>query len=308
MIIKKAHIRTLKPYRGLFKKNQKVVVGVEGLERFRDILIRIGFPNDFSSGDTVLPRGLGPISTFNAEGKDIKHKDQPMETAYREVEWHWVEWHGPYRIPRSRIVDVPYKRYPRTFVPPPSVELQVAINPRGGLILISPAIEFRQGNEQLLIHTINLFLEIFGESMFFTENLDTIIKAPVRRLNWRILPPGRRPWEQLNKELAPLIAQARKGNQVIIEHRLATINRHKPDFTAIGEAGFRGYIVFGFSKKNVYALESLYYGNATYIFGEDWEKLSKMTKAEILNESLQKDRVIHREGWEARTHNILKSR
>ena len=70
-------------------------------------------------------------------------------------------------------------------------------------------------------------------------------------------------------------------------------------------AGFNGYVIMGFTKKNLYLLESAYYGNATYIFDEDWRDLSKMTKAKILNENLQKDRIIHREGWEENIKELL---
>ena len=62
----------------------------------------------------------------------------------------------------------------------------------------------------------------------------------------------------------------------------------------------------GFKEKNIYTLESLYYGNATYIFDERWEELSKKTKAEILNEKLQTDRVIHRKSWDDKIKGWLK--
>lgn len=60
-----------------------------------------------------------------------------------------------------------------------------------------------------------------------------------------------------------------------------------------------------FNQRNIYTLESLYYGNATYIFGEKWEELSKKTKAEILNQNLQADRIIHREGWDSKIDQLL---
>lgn len=308
MIIRKRRIRTLKPYRGLLTGKKGLVIGVTSLDRFSNILGRIGFTRALENGESVLPTcAFGPVSQFNAEGKYIKHKNQPMETAYRTVEWHWEEWSGPYdRIPQSKFVDVPYQRYPRTFINPPSLELKIVTNSDGQTIIASPQFGNIEENEDKIIHAINLFLEIFGECQFFTENLDAIIKVPLKRLNWRILPPGRRLWQVLQKEVDPLIKQARKGNQSVIRHRLQVINKRGPDFTAVGESGFYGYIIFGFSKKNIYALESLYYGNATYIFGERWEELSKMTKSEILNEKLQKDRIIHREGWEGRLGQVFK--
>ena len=66
-----------------------------------------------------------------------------------------------------------------------------------------------------------------------------------------------------------------------------------------------GYIIHGFTKKDIYVLESMYYGNATYIFGDGWEQLSKMTKAEVLNEQLQKARIVHRLGWKNKLEQIV---
>jgi hypothetical protein len=102
-----------------------------------------------------------------------------------------------------------------------------------------------------------------------------------------------------------LLQYVSEGNRKIIEHRLEAINSYGPTFYAIGQAGFRGYIVFGFSDRDIFFLESMYFGNATYVFEDNWETLSKMTKAEILNHNLQKDRIIHREGWENRVDKLL---
>ena len=150
-------------------------------------------------------------------------------------------------------------------------------------------------------------LELFGECQFFTGDLSKIVTVKLKRLNWRLLPPGKMPWPQLRKELEPLIRKAPAGNQPVISHRLETINKHRPDFAAIGQAGFRGYIVLGFTEKQIYTLESLYYGNATYVFDKEWEQLSKKTKAEILGEKLQRDRIVHRKGWESRIDRLLSS-
>ena len=43
--------------------------------------------------------------------------------------------------------------------------------------------------------------------------------------------------------------------------------------------------------------ESIHIDNATYIFDDDWEELSQLTKAEILDNNYQKDRIIHRKNW-----------
>lgn len=114
------------------------------------------------------------------------------------------------------------------------------------------------------------------------------------------------PWEQLSKQLEPLVNLAKEGNRPFILHRLEKVYSYNPDFTAVGTAGFKGYVIMGFPSKNTFACESIYYGNATYIFAEKWEDLSKRTKAEILNANLQKDRIIHRVNqWDKRIEKLL---
>lgn len=173
-------------------------------------------------------------------------------------------------------------------------------------VISSPVYELNEANIEIIIHSINLFLEIFGECQFFTEKLNEIINLPMKRLNWKILPQGIMPWTKLNEEIKPIIIKAPRGKQVVIKYRLENIHKYNPDFAAIGIGGFRGYIIMGFRHKNIYALESLYYGNATYISGEKWEELSKKTKAEVLNKGLQTDRIIHREGWINKIDKLLK--
>lgn len=308
MILNKKRIRNIKILKDLIKEGGKFFIGIKNQPKFSNTLSEIGFSKNLQSGESILPPAIfGPVSLYNAEGKNRVHKDRPMEIAYRTREWHWKEWRGRHdTVERSKLVDVPYKRYPRTFIAPPSIEITAYFMSNGEWAIISPVFELNGNSEKKIIHTINLFLEIFGECQFFTENLEEIIKLPIKRLNWKILPPGQMPWTRLKEEIKPIIDNAPRGNQAVIKHRLEKINEYKPDFVAVGEGGFRGYIILGFKQKNIYTLESLYYGNATYVFGEKWEELSKRTKAEILNQNLQTDRIVHRGGWDSRVDNLLK--
>jgi hypothetical protein len=307
VITKQRRILNLQLHLSAIKIGTPVTLGVTEPQRFTGILTRAGFTQALVPGEAVLPAAVfGPVSRYNAGGRYLVHRELPMETAYRTVEWHWSEWHGEDRVEKTDWVDVSYKRYPRDFVPPPSVELHIGTSIDGAKVVFSAAVNFTADNAGLLQHTINLYLEMFGECSVLTEELEAaIIKAPVRRLNWTVLPPGRMPWEQLRTHLQPLIQRARKGNQPVIAHRLETINGYGPEFTAVGHGGFDGYVIFGFPERNLYICESRYSGNATYVFGQDWETLSQMTKADILSESLQEARLIHRAGWEAHLRRVM---
>jgi len=291
----------------IFPSGSKIILGLFVNEKLKNLLVEIGFTKDLNVGETVLPSAkFGPVCRYNAEGKIIIHKNKPMETAYRQAEWTWEQWAG-YRgtETKSKIVDVPYKRYPRTFIPPPCTELSIIQNQKGEKIIVAPEQEINFQSPGALLHVINVFLEIFGQCEVLSKNLKEYTIVNMTRLNWRILPPGKWPWEKFEKEVKLLITQASENKQIVIKYRLQAIEKFGPEFIAIGQAGFSGYIAFGFPKKNLYVLESIYSGNATYIFEEKWEELSKMSKAQILQENLQKNRIIHRESWETEINKLL---
>jgi hypothetical protein len=278
----------------------------------RNILARIGFTDQIQVGESVLPsRSFGPVSRFNALGKYKVHRDQPKETAYRTVIWHWTEYHGQDRVEQSGVREVPYERYPRTLIPPPSVELQIAEGQSGEQLITGPHITYTEANGTQLKHIVNLFLEIFGECSLLPENLQTsppqIAPEKVRHLNWDVLPQGEWPWEKVRQQIRSVVDEAPKGNREVINLRLETLAAHKPDFVAVGRAGFRGYIIYAFPQKNLYVLESTQFDNATYVFEQGWEQLSQMTKAELIRENLHKARLVHRAGWNKKIADLFKT-
>lgn len=105
----------------------------------------------------------------------------------------------------SKIVDVPYQRYPRTFVPPPSIELTLHKNEDGDAFLVAPTFELTKNEPESLIHAINVFLEIFGYCEVFAMDLVPFASTKPVRLNWNILPPGKWPWEKREKEVEPIM-------------------------------------------------------------------------------------------------------
>jgi hypothetical protein len=121
-----------------------------------------------------------------------------------------------------------------------------------------------------------------------------------------VLPPGERPWPQMQTLLQERIPRLDTDKYTVFRNNLAFLNQFKPTFAAVGRAGFSGYVIFGFPDKDEYICESLYKNNATYVFAADWERLSALTKAEILTQKLQKDRVIHMPGWQDRIRTRLR--
>lgn len=298
MKIKKIRIRSPKNYLvGIGKKN-KFFIGLQISDDNHKRIVNSGFSKKLEIGETILPKPIGKISDLNANGSFIKLTDLPKETVHREIEM--TDWHG-----YTHWVDVPYKRYQRKPIPAPSIELTIT-NVGDKKILSSPELENTSQSYEKIKQVINLFLELYDECEILKEDLTPSFKN-IKRLNWNVLPPGQFPWEKLKDKVKKIVSKygyspAKKKE---IEKRTRLINSFSPDFVAVGNAGFHGYIIFGFEKKNFYILESVHLGNATYVFGNDWEELSKLSKKEILDGGLQQERIIHRQNWEAQIRKLF---
>ena len=304
MLIVKKRIRSLNSNLPTSLKGKKVAVALKGIEDHKDALAKAGFTDKLGLGETVLPASVGKVSEYNAEGRYEPQKDKPKETVYRQVLWTHMEWRGPYQEEVTSIVDRPYKRYPRKFFPPPGVELTVAESKSGDKVVTTDPIQWNAANEESLLHVVNLFLELFGECSVLTGDLADLAAINIQRLNWKILPEGEYPWDKLNQKLQPII-QRRSAQPGVVTARLATINKYQPDFVAVGQGGFEGYVVFGFPQKDLYVLESANENNATYVFDKNWKALSQLSKADILDGKLQKDRLIHRKYWAHQVRKLL---
>ena len=244
-----------------------------------------------------MPSVIGAVTRRNAEGSFIVHTDRNKEKHSRMIEWTYKQFAG--RGETKVVTDSTsrdYERYPRTFVPPQSVEIMIA-EKDSSKIVTSYEFNFISENEEIIIHTINVFLEIFGECEILDADKNPIIAPEARRLNWEILPKGKCPWNTQKQRLEPFFKKAKGTNRQVVEKRLETVNKYEPDFTAIGSAGFGGYIVHGFVDKNLYVLESIQVNNATYILKNDWESISQLSKSEILNNDLHEARAIHNKQW-----------
>jgi hypothetical protein len=307
MVIKKRRIRSLNANLSFVEPGEVITPSFRITPDNVQKLKASGFPEPLSVGTRLLPKSLGRVSRYNAEGKHIVRRDLPKETVYYLRDHYYYERHGDERVLQHMLVDVPYERYPRDFVPPPGVELTVQSDPSGQLFVTAESETYTPDNEKTLLHKLNLFLELFGECEILKNDLTAFLPLSVQRVNWEILPKGELPWEVIQRTLEPAVKREKERKQAAIWSRFETVQGHKPDFHAVGRAGFSGYVVFGFERLGLYVLESVHYGNATYIFNKQWQLLSQMTKAEILNESLQFARLIHLTSWPTQLREILSS-
>lgn len=282
-----------------------VVPGLADPTSHKERLKQLGL-DALEVGDAMVPPPVGKFTEFNAEGREVVHKDQPKVRVYRDAYVRWIEWHGPDMREEWGVQSRPYKQYPRTQEPPVGLELRLVETSAGDRALVTAAFTYGHHDEDLL-HAINLMLELFGECDLLTEDFSAQLGAPTRRLNWELLRPGEMTTAGIRRRLEPAFKGKPVNAQHVAEHRLAVAESLKPEFLGVGRGGFRGYIVFGFPSKNLYVLECLFHGNATYIFGEDWEDLSQLTKTQVLHERRYKHRLEHRGKWGWQLRRIVQS-
>ncbi len=307
MKINKKRIRNIDCYLSSIEDNTifRVVFDLNGHDAAQ-ILAKVGFALPTATGDTILPTPKGPVSRFNADGKWNIDRDLPKEERYiRTVKWQWKQWCGRDEFEqKEEEKDIYRDCYQREFVPPPAIELTY-IEHDGRRLIISPVCTKLPENSDNIRHIINLFLELFDECELVHDDLTPFVKMNVRRLNWRPLPPGEYPWDQLEGHLLNTLNRTSKNMQELIIDRQKTICGFDPVTCYIGLGGFSDYIAYVFEKIDLVVLESIRKDNAIYVFGRNWQEFAKLSKAEVLSNNHHQARIIHAKGWKTKVAELL---
>jgi hypothetical protein len=308
MFIKQKRVVNVEKYLSHLTDGQCFVLSVTVDETVRKKLPSLGWPHEPQNGDTVLPAVRGPVSRLNAEGGFVLRKDLPREERYiRTVMWKWTEWHGKSSHEREEERDIYRSCYRRDMIPPPAHELEYVTADNTSRIVSK---FFTKSNPSMgdIRHGINLMLELFGECELLTSDLSSALPdIKVQRVNWSMLPPGKYPWSRLNEHLDKLLAKRSPSDRIIVKGRADFLTNLGPSVIHTGMGGFSEYVAYEFTDKGLVALECIKQGNAIYIFGMDWARVAKLTKAEVLIGNLSKLRIVHAKGWRERLVSALKS-
>ena len=269
------------------------------------LLAKVGFPKSPKNGDTVLPNPVGKVSSFNALGAWKRRDDLPKEKRITgQRVWRWTEWHGRDRVERERIVDIEQWCYPKEFKHPIGIELTFVDTSHGKLV-VSPILTKSNDKSAINLHAINLFLELFGECLVVGKDYQDVSSLKIKRLAWELLPSGEQPFPKLKEFLERKWRNTDGDRAKVILDRQQTILGFAPDEIYEGIGGFSNYLAFVFASKDLVILESVAIDNAIYVFGDDWRELSKLSKAQILTNNLQVERIVHQTGWKAALARLL---
>ena len=219
----------------------------------------------YANGETILPSAdFGPSNKKNVYG--YSYPDKTKEKEYRVI--NTLSFY-PYGNTNADLVLVDIERlcYPRITIDPTGIELMVYENDgKKYIVAIFPTVR----TEELVLSAINVFIEIFGECLVFSDEIKISESFSRISCNWEMLPPGKWPREYISKGTS----NKSKNAKEFYFNRLTYIESFKPKYAVKGCGGLRGYCAYMFDK--ICILESAEYGNATYIIKVDmWEELSK---------------------------------
>lgn len=307
MHIRQSRVRSVPRALGSLLSNTRfrVVVDVASLSMRK--LADAGFSVNPQPADTVLPAAVGTISGYNANGRYVARKDLPKEERYiTTVEWTWEEWAGRYdRVTRTEDRPVYRECYQRDFYPPPATELTVVDHDAQRLIVSEELIKTEDQEDRIRL-ILNLFLELFGECEVRHADLQALAPPNIRKVNWTLLPPGEYPWSRVQQHVTEILEDTAPRFANPIHRRLKTLASYNPDHVYVGHGGFRSYVAYIFNAKELAVLESVMLDNATYVFDRNWQEVSQMTKAQILQGNLHQERIVHATNWTARIDNLLR--
>lgn len=277
--------------------DKEIVTGVFQSQITKNQVEKIGLSWPLIIGEVITPSIIGPVTRFNAQGKGIPQRDKPKETHFRDMEFTRTEWHGKDRVETTDCVWISYQKYPRKSISPPSLEISVTSSENGTISLTAKPFNCTNSKFNEIEHAVNMFLEIFGTCNIFLRGVTPQLVPVTKRLNWKILPPGKYPWEIVKKAIIDNQLRQPPKTFAAALNRFEKIHALNPDFHVIGQGGYQGYVVFGFQARKLFVLESQRVNNAIYILGEDWEILSQYSKAEILSGKKHIARIIHTPNW-----------
>lgn len=289
-MIKAKRIRNPKRYLYELEEDEEFYITVPIQESYKDVMEKYGYETAKENNSLWIPFPLKKTTIENINGNWIIHKDLPKIEREFEREYHIVDWHGNDHYGTCYQTRMCYQR---TFVEPKEIAFTNENN-----VLFSPLCKNSDAEMNTVKLTINILLEIFGQCEIWRKNKTQSIPLIKQQIvSWEILPSGIVDKDKLNEYVNTTIEVLPKKQKNIIKNRHEFFREQKPDFCVLGLQNFWGYVVYGFSNKNLYFFECNRPDNATYVFKGNWEKASQLTKTEILNEHLQDERIFHTKNW-----------
>lgn len=255
----------------------------------------------------ISPR-FGRFASWNVHGRTVVRDDLPKE--YRRIRWNGLAF-GKYPTTFSKD-GVFYKREHRygkqlkvrvvhlrsEFVGDTSI-IVIAV------VFVDDLAKSTPDFDQEVMFRINLLQEGFGAVTALPSHPSDEQLMALVFTDWLILPPAMR-----TLEIANVLSRQGQGQSLgkkLIE-RIQFIQELCPEVQIVaGTQGFSGYFLAKISSSCVIA-EHVEPGNAIYVFGENWQVLSRISRTRLRREFRGQFRRIEHEGnWKTAIKRVIQS-
>lgn len=264
--------------------------------------------DNISYVESVLPYyRVGRYSNYNVNGRTIIRKDLPeVNKKYSADVPNFGDWSkGSHEMTWDRLV------YQKEHWLPQDLNILVELleeDEESVVFKFELDINISKRDEeieiQLLFHC-NLLQENCGDCNLFPAHSSNADYIATLYVSWELLPPG-----NLENNINFLVEKTGNRSSEFREKvmdRMQFFESLNPKNYISGSNRFSQYFGALFSDTLV-LLENVRYGNAIYIFYEDWQSLSKLSRTEILSGNYRFARVRHHGNWKRRVLNELRDR
>ena len=280
-----------------------LTVSAEDVDRYQGLGLRVQNGHLTAGSPEPPPPSCGLYARRNLDGWDEKRTDLPKEA--RTIS-NWVpSWNSGSYHEVSRTVQA----YPVDYHSPKLLTLSVTILEEladGALVrfrIDQPLQKKSASFAADLQFNLRLLREAVGKAHVFDADLSDEDFARIQHVDWEMLPPGSS--DRVLKRLA-----SRKGinptQLKVASERLLVLDQLDHDGFIVGTGKFARYFGARFSNRLV-ALENLEYGNALYVFEENWEQLTKLSRSELIRRREPSvHRIPHLPGWQSTIRKLLR--
>ena len=260
---------------------------------YTDLGLRINDENLEISNTIIPPGSNGRYSRYNLYGRSIIRKDLP-----KIPKWFYQDVY-PYGNTSRSTVSVSYSRdvWQREEWMPEFLSLSISLKKEDDdcCYFIIKCDEILDKNskdfEYRLLYNINLVSENCGDYQIMKSDSDDIFNT--LHVGWELLPPGHFDIDRVITDKEKLTSH----QQEVLFERYEFLKGLKPKTWIKGTNKFTQY--FGAIMENdVVVLENTHSGNAVYVFYQNWESLSKLSRTELIRmNSSDVKRIRHVGNW-----------
>lgn len=257
-----------------------------------------------TAGEPVLlARTRGLFAARNLDGWAEKRKDLSKEL--RDVSNWAPDWNGNGHHLVSRTIEAWPLQYHRARLNTISATVLEQLRD-GALVRFRVDQPLSRESETFAVDlkfNIRLLRETVGAATVFPADMSDEEFTNIQTVDWEMLPPG-----SADRILAHLATHNNVSEERmrVAGERLSTLDRLGHDGFIVGTGRFSNYFGAKFGQRLV-ALENLEYGNALYVFEENWEGLSKLSRSELIRRrDPNVHRVPHLPGWQSVIRKLLR--